>query len=85
MYLLKSNRYAKKGDEVTIYNKDHDPVWLVRRNGVQFPCHKDWLSDDKPEEEEEPTKIRKQPERRKAYTQAELIQLKYLKDNEKTF
>lgn len=42
--LTNLRRYAKRGDEITVFSKPHPNVWLCEFNGVKFPCSPELLS-----------------------------------------
>ena len=67
--------YAKRGDEVQVFKRPHDTVWLCECNGVKFACAPDKLGEEKPVGivEVKQTKVST-----KKLTQAEKMQLKYL-------
>lgn len=79
LYHRKQTKYADLNELIEVYDCTHGDVWLYENErGVKFPCHKRYLGDKPVEVEPELPKARKQLERRKAFTQAEKLQMEYL-------
>lgn len=58
MFTTRHTKYCPSGSEVEITNREHGDVYIVEFNNVKFPCHKDFLTDDKPEEAVETITLR---------------------------
>ena len=82
MYSTIQNKYTSPGDELTLVNDSHGDVLIVRiGDGQPFPIRKEFVSEVRPVEVvvEPITSPRKPRESNKPLTQAEKLQLEYLK------
>lgn len=73
-------KYARQGDELIMVNTDHLPVAIVsKQHSTPFPCRIEQLSISPVNALEVTVIPRKVAESKKPLTQAEKLQLEYLK------